>query len=97
MHSEPSQTVLGVSGWCCQREPLQMTLCRLLRLRDLMVSASRSREELLLVAAMADVDEALLMRLWMSVLSSGTAHMLSATRKCTEPLQLACYQVDKSS
>lgn len=97
MHSEPSRTVLGVSGWCCQREPLQMTSFRLSRLRDLMASASRSREELLLVAAMADAGGASLTPHWMSVLSSGTAHMLSATRKCTEPLQLACYQVDKSS
>ena len=97
MHSEPSQTALGVSGWCCRREPLQMISYRALRLHDLMASASRSREELLLVAAMADVDEASLMLHSMSALSFGTPPTPSATRKCTEPSPLACYQVDKSS
>ena len=70
---------------------------RALRLHDLMASASRSREELLLVAAMADVDEASLMLHSMSALSFGTPPTPSATRKCTEPSPLACYQVDKSS
>lgn len=97
MHSEPLRTVLGEGGLCCQRELLPMTSYRLLLLHDLMVSASPSREELQLAEAMAAAAEALPMQPWMNALSFVTPLTLSATKRCTAPLQRACSQVVRSS
>lgn len=97
MHLEPSRTVLGVNGSCCRRGPRLTILFRHLQSLARTGSASRSREALLLVAAMEAAGEVSPMQLWTSVPSSVIPLMLLATRKCIAPSQRARCRVGKSS
>lgn len=96
MHLVLSQIARGEGGWSCRKDPRLTILSLVLLSLDRTENASRLKEELQRVVATAGVVEASRMLLLMNVRSLGTALTLSATKRCTEPLPLACSLADRS-